>query len=378
MKSFSPTTSAGILVLVGCLLSCTVASAQSDPATFPSAPRLPADPSESLFKPDIYPSSHAALNGLMSDLTASISSALNADTQIVVRFARSNGLGSIGDAAVDAVTQQRARELSESLSSSFPQATVEINSSSATRPADSIDVLISLTGAKVSSVNWLHRPTVSGTLNIVVSLPNDPKAKNRLSAKFADKPWLDDTQEFIAKETSHPWRVVKWGPMESQRAATARVARLAAEGLAPLVNVSNGTTSIECIEQQLLKPNDIIVDRFVQSFSRPYGTVYSAAWLLDSSPDKIRTLATAAYKFNYTITAARAAKTKQAESTLLQVLGFLAVVVVLYWFLNAATKGYFTWQLRIGAVLLTLAGTLALVVLAGYLALGRQGVVIHP
>src|SRR5207253_8421126 len=44
------------------------------------------------------------------------------------------------------------------------------------------------------------------------------------------------------------------------------------------------------------------------------------------------------------------------------------LVDVLYWFLNGATKGYFTWQLRTGAVLMILAGLVAIAAFAGYMA----------
>ena len=91
-----------------------------------------------------------------------------------------------------------------------------------------------------------------------------------------------------------------------------------------------------------------ISDRFVQGFQRPYGAkIWREALLVNMSKENIDELAG---KYADTIREKR-------ESWLrivLSALGMLALVCVVYVFLNSATKGYYRAALRVAAVLLAI------------------------
>jgi len=90
---------------------------------------------------------------------------------------------------------------------------------------------------------------------------------------------------------------------------------------------------------------DFIVDRFAQSFDGRAGEIWRHALLIDASPEKMEQLA--AHK----IVAARTKRLNWAKMSL-SVLGLLALITLTYAFLNAATRGYYTWSLRIAGVVL--------------------------
>src|SRR5207302_7991613 len=92
---------------------------------------------------------------------------------------------------------------------------------------------------------------------------------------------------------------------------------------------------------------NFVVDRFTQRITPPRGTekLWSHAVLVDASDDKLLPLA------QHYARAVREERTTVAHDAL-AVAGLLAVIALVYVFLNAVTKGYFTTRLRVGAVLL--------------------------
>jgi hypothetical protein len=91
-----------------------------------------------------------------------------------------------------------------------------------------------------------------------------------------------------------------------------------------------------------------IVDRFAQKFAGRAGEIWRHALLIDASPEKMEQLA--AHK----IVAARTKRLNWAKMSL-SVLGLLALITLTYAFLNAATRGYYTWSLRIAGIVLAAA-----------------------
>jgi len=94
-------------------------------------------------------------------------------------------------------------------------------------------------------------------------------------------------------------------------------------------------------------------DMFTQEFRRPYGKVYRTAVLLDLSPAHW----TRVTSYFRCVTANHMANRR---NTLLAVAGLAAVILVVYLFLNAATKGYYVWALRATAVVAVIAGVVVL------------------
>jgi hypothetical protein len=91
----------------------------------------------------------------------------------------------------------------------------------------------------------------------------------------------------------------------------------------------------------------LIRDRLTQRFTKPYGTVWRSAALVQmSANDAARLIAACQREFSE--------QRSRVRTTILSGVGLILLVTAVYLFLNAATKGYYVWSLRIF-------GTLALV-----------------
>ncbi len=99
---------------------------------------------------------------------------------------------------------------------------------------------------------------------------------------------------------------------------------------------------------------EFIVDTFTQRFSGLVGPIWREAILIDTSQNKLNKLAIQKIKFSRD---KRQSWAKMAGT----LIGMFALICVVYLFLNAATRGYYAWSLRI--VLMILLGIGVLVVL---------------
>jgi hypothetical protein len=97
-----------------------------------------------------------------------------------------------------------------------------------------------------------------------------------------------------------------------------------------------------------------IANRRVDRVDRPYGTLWKETLDVDSSAGAIESNFTGPY-----LELAQAqAQGKRKEWVSLA--GLAGVIVLLYSFLNSATKGYFVWRLRAIATLVLIAAVLAI------------------
>jgi hypothetical protein len=92
---------------------------------------------------------------------------------------------------------------------------------------------------------------------------------------------------------------------------------------------------------------DLILDRFVQSFKGTAGRIWRQALLIDASAEKLSELA------HRKAVMVRAEKMTLARM-FFSVVGLIVLITIVYAFLNAATKGYYVWSLRIAGIALAL------------------------
>lgn len=188
-------------------------------------------------------------------------------------------------------------------------------------------------------------------------------------AQFADKPWLDDFAAFANEHSKKTYIVaISQRPATSADQSEQEAVRQAAASLEPRVRERMNTrptgvdarltgTDEQWLRQRIateLPDCRMIADRFTQRLEAPYGQIWQTSLLIDASPSKVAALAS---KCDGRLLALQ----RHGRHTALSVLGIIAVVCLVYAFLNAATKGYFVWSLR--------AVTLALIAGGVFLAL---------
>ena len=106
-----------------------------------------------------------------------------------------------------------------------------------------------------------------------------------------------------------------------------------------------------------IESRGLILDRFSQQLYGMAGPICRNALLIDLSPAKIQPLANAKF-------AIVAEQQKTWARILLSFVGMAAVIALVYVFLNAATRGYYSWSLRIAAVVLLAVGVAIVLSLA--------------
>ena len=107
-------------------------------------------------------------------------------------------------------------------------------------------------------------------------------------------------------------------------------------------------------------------DKFIQRIDKQYGSLWECAVLVPTTDGNLRGLAAR-------IVEPVQEQAVQTKRTFASLIVMVLVIVVLYFFLNAVTRGYFTWKLRAGAVVLAIVGLL----LAWFVSLRMSAVSMH-
>ncbi len=162
--------------------------------------------------------------------------------------------------------------------------------------------------------------------------------------EWVDKPWIEDLPAYRSSLAALGERgdlLVGYSsglaatPADAQREAMASAAEVLRTELAKRVPGAAlpDPAALEVSAQRATR------DMFVQQLRRPYGDVYRAAVLVDLSTDALASQ-----------------RLDNVKGTLARAVGLLLLTVLVYLFLNAATKGYYVWSVRLVAVAVAVVG----------------------
>ncbi len=175
-----------------------------------------------------------------------------------------------------------------------------------------------------------------------------------LSAGYFNRSWVENFSEFVNRTPNINWILAR-----SQTSCTSE-AQARQEALQDALQQLQGRYLVEVggkgpvtLTESDITSGNFIVDRFTQSLAGSATPIWREAILIDASPAKI---VQAANK----ITTVTSQTHKSWAGKGLSLLGMLALICLVYGFLNLATRGYYIWALRILAVVLLAAGILAL------------------
>jgi hypothetical protein len=204
------------------------------------------------------------------------------------------------------------------------------------------------------TMNGLPLNTGSGTLR----LRFENQSNMNHSVQFFEKDWLKTLSPL--HDSGHAVIVARSSSSctdetEARDQAMSQ-AVLMTEDLLKQANTEYGVLDQEIeITPQDLQANHLVVDQFSQSLRTSTARVWRHAVLLNLEPQKMQSLL--------------AQKTRQIRHThrtwaknLMSLAGLALVVFILYIFLNAATKGYYAWSLRVIAMV-TIVGIVVVLLL---------------
>lgn len=256
--------------------------------------------------------------------------------------------------------------------------------SSAPAPLEA-DANVHLSIARKSSYERSDDPTSPETGVIELTLIG-PAGKSTIATNFVNKPWVESGIDRAAQGAGEKRLVARSKRLCPTRSEAEREAAAdAANKLIPLIRTaierleaagSEPSPGIATIRQ--IRPDDAILDhvraemlcgagvkdQFVQRLRKPYGVVWQQALLIDASDAQITRYA---QSFLPQIIKERKAAAQLRWAWMRTGVGIILLTVliaVVYAFLNAATRGYYTWLLRGSMVLAVLAGAVVLLLMA--------------
>jgi len=181
------------------------------------------------------------------------------------------------------------------------------------------------------------------------------------TSRFVQKPWVENFAAFVNSNPGSRFTVAR-----SQRSCTSEIE-------AEQEATNDACSQVEVLLNQMapkrpglpqhLKVSaadideQLIADRFVQSFDGTAGRIWRQALLLDTSPEKINKLLRLK---TGQLRSDRATWAKLLFSLFCMVL----LICVVYVFLDAATRGYYTLALRIAAVVLIITAAFLILLLS--------------
>jgi hypothetical protein len=242
-------------------------------------------------------------------------------------------------------------EFGRAIAKTFPDTQWKIAPETVAVQPDEVGIRIDIVKIQTHAAPWKsgsENEMTTGTIQATV-LAADKQASVR--AEFVDKPWVEDFAGFLNTRPNSRFIVAKSSEgCVSEDEAYNQAVQSACTQVADML----GQTSLRLsgVPVSFAKPvnsGDIldggfILDRFLQSFNGTAGEIWRQALLVDVSPEKLKNLAQRKAVIAWV-------RKRHFAGMFFSIAGLIVLITVVYAFLNAATKGYYTWSLRIaGAV----------------------------
>jgi 4-amino-4-deoxy-L-arabinose transferase-like glycosyltransferase len=196
----------------------------------------------------------------------------------------------------------------------------------------------------------------------VVMQVKGPKSLSATKVRFTEKPWVEDFSSYLTMNpTSQVFIARSTGSCTSQQQAYQLAVSDASRRVSGILKGMQADSSILpadfTVTQNDLLSRHLILDRFTQRFSGMAGPIWREAMLVDISQPRLAELA------QQKMALTRVARFTWAR-TVVTLAGMFVLICVVYFFLNAATRGYYTWSLRIALTILLGIGVFLVLTLA--------------
>ena len=250
--------------------------------------------------------------------------------------------------------RELVEEFGRAVDRGFPDTKWKIAPETVGLQNDEVGIRLDLVKVQTHPAPWLsdsENQMTSGTMRASV-LATEKQAS--VGADFVDKPWVEDfsgfsntrpKRQFIIARSAESCVTEAEANHQAIQDACAQVGKMLGRALPRLSG--KPMSFVSQVNSDDLLEGGFILDRFVQSFKGTAGPIWRQSLLIDASAEKLTQLAQRKEGF------ARAAKTTWARM-FFSILGLLMLITVVYAFLNAATKGYYAWSLRIAGIVLAL------------------------
>lgn len=241
-------------------------------------------------------------------------------------------------------------QFGQAIASAFPEVKWTIKPETAAVQDNEIGIRLDLVNIQTLPCPWQPKSQINSGIVSATVLSQDKQTS--IDADFVEKPWVDDFSGFMNKNPNSRLMIAKSSEScLSESEANSQAMQNACVHVAQILKqIPNRASRVSTSLLSQVNSNDIlegglVLDRFVQSFDGTAGKIWRQALLIDTSTDKLAQLARREAQI------ARERKLSWARM-FFSIAGMLVLITVVYTFLNAATKGYYTWSLRIAGIAL--------------------------
>ncbi len=322
---------------------------QAQPATLPNLNSNVQSPIwsegiENELSADVYPSKTAAIRELGRKVNRSLPIVIEAfpSIQEIEIFQHSQDL-------------ELVEEFQKIIAQNYPDMKCKVISDIAVAKENVISVYFIINTDYYSAEENVTSGTIRGNI-----LTNQGQQAS-VPVSFAEKPWVED---FAKYSNSHPNRQFIVAKSADSCIAPEEANQQAMQNAC--YEVGKLLTNLSNINYNSLLESGIISDKFVQSFNGSAGKIWRQAILLDVSPAKLQHLANL-------ITNTGRERSMDWAKTIFSVLGLFVLITIVYAFLNAATRGYYSLTLKIVGIILAAIFLLVILHFRYGIGLGHSG-----
>jgi len=236
----------------------------------------------------------------------------------------------------------------------FPGTNWTIKPETAAVQDDEVGIRLDLVDIQTQPAVWRSESESRITSATIRATVLAADKQTSISAHFVEKPWVDDFSGFLNNQPNRQFVIAKSSESclseaeansQAMDNARAQVSQMLEKTTKHLSRVQK--TLLSKVNSDDILEGGLVLDRFVQSFEGTAGKIWRQALLIDASAEKLTQLARRKADM------ARARKFSFVR-TFSSIAGLLLLITVVYVFLNVATKGYYTWSLRIAGFVLAL------------------------
>jgi hypothetical protein len=289
---------------------------------------------EDQFEADIYPSKISAVRSLGLRMAKPIRQVLGdqtSPTRIIV--------------LKDNIGQQLVQEFGNAVAKVFPGTSWSVGNEWSEIKPDEVWMKLELVDVGNRSDQWQSNTDKNLTSGRIEATAMVKDKQSTINARFVEKPWVDDFTEFLNNKPNSRFLVARSSEScLSEAEANSQAMKNACVQIGPLLTKIQDPIKLSSGD---ILENGMIIDRFVQSFEGTAGKIWRQALLIDASREKLNQLV----RRNAIIARARKFSIMR---TFFSIAGLFILIILVYVFLNAATKGYYMWSLRIAGFVLVL------------------------
>lgn len=289
---------------------------------------------EDQFEADVYPSKLSAVRSLGLQMAQPVQKVFT-DQDSPKRIVLLNG----------DYDSQLLQEFGKAVAKVFPESPWFIKDQWSQMKPDEVWMKLEFVDIQNRSAQWQSNHGQNITSGRIQATAFVKDKQSAINAKFVEKPWVDDFSTFLNSRSGSRFIVAKSSEScLSESEANQQAMENACMQIGPLLTSFRDPITLS--SKDILE-SGMILDRFVQSFDGTAGKIWRQALLIDASADKLTMLARRKADI------IRLKKTTIAK-TIFSIVGLVFLIIVVYVFLNAATKGYYVWSLRIAGAVLAL------------------------